>query len=130
MTHEEIKKWVRRNFARLTREFGLSWWRIEIVYEILEDCPAMISSHDEYEKSYLRIDPAAWKDRSEAEFADMIEHELLHITQAPYNSVHEIAAKMLSDEQNAVLDEAFRQAKERNVRHLERLVRQLRSNRR
>jgi hypothetical protein len=125
LTQDEIRAWMDANFESIMRELGLGWWRVEVVYEIL-DGPCEMATHDEYERSYLRIDPAQNRDKTEAEFKEMIEHELLHITQGPYNSVHELLGKMLTDKQEVLIDEAFRQAKERNIRHLERLVRQVR----
>lgn len=108
------------NFPPMLKEFGLAWWRIEVEYVPLDGAFAQMVTHDEYERSLLSIDPHLITD--ESKLKDTIEHELLHITQGPYNSVHQIIAKMLDDNQNEVIDEAFRIAKERNIRNLERLV--------
>jgi hypothetical protein len=122
MKYEEIKEWLDANFQPLLKSLGLSWWRVETELRSLDNASAECTTFDEYERSVISIDPALCADMDEAAFADLIRHEVLHITQAPYNSAHEIAASMLNSEQNAVLGEAFRQAKERNIRHLERLV--------
>lgn len=122
MKIREAELLLRRELGRLLKALGLSHFSIDLVVGRCSDNSNQAESSvmDEYQRGQVTVDPAKHDDAEE--LTESLRHELQHFLIAPFDHVQEQVMAYLEDDKAAAraIGEAFRVAKERTVRNLER----------
>ena len=123
-----IKETVDKNINRLIKEFGLSSWRIDVVYTTLNGLRAEIEIGvlGSYERAEIRFDIMSFT--TVEQIVETLQHELLHIVIFPFEQYSRTIDEVIPKNVKTLDQELWRHQSEQMIRNLEKLVSALRDN--